>query len=200
MGKTPKGYGTAEGKREAKQKYDQPKKKYTKSANPGGLETPKLSDKPKTRWTGKRLVKKSSADYASMSDELNQIMLSKLADAIPGGKADKKTDKDFDAKQMAMGEKVEMEHTNDRAKAREIARDHLEEFGDYYTRLNKMEHEAEKAKEKTAEGLGGRGRGAPGPGSGCSQPGRRLGQKGKVPRKRRFRLMMEHEAEKAKGE
>jgi hypothetical protein len=182
MGKTPKGYGTAKGKREAKAKYDQPKKEYTKGANPGNLETPKLSDKPTTRWTGSKLVKKSAVpslgwtygmgpklvrEAASGAKEAVKSKLKKTVgsvkkvtglekkgallklgkDQIPGGKADKKTDTDFDPKQMAMGEKIEMEHTNDRAKAREIARDHLEEFGDYYTRLEKMEQQAEKAKE-----------------------------------------------------
>ena len=34
-GKTPKGYGTAEGKKEAKKKYDEPKKEYTQTADPG---------------------------------------------------------------------------------------------------------------------------------------------------------------------
>jgi len=57
-----------------------------------------------------------------------------------GGKADNKTDKDYDAKQIAMGEKIEKEHTNSAAKAREIARDHLEEFPNYYSALNKMEN------------------------------------------------------------
>jgi len=71
-------------------------------------------------------------------------------DMIPGGKADKMTDSDFPKKQMEMGQKVEMEHTDDSQKAREIARDHLEEFDDYYTRLDKMEEEAKKAKEKKA--------------------------------------------------
>lgn len=36
-GKTPKGYGTAAGKREAKQKYDAPKKSYKKTADPGHI-------------------------------------------------------------------------------------------------------------------------------------------------------------------
>lgn len=79
-------------------------------------------------------------------------VLRKHADKIPGGKADKKTDADFPKKQMEMGQKIEMEHTDDPAKAREISRDHLEEFDDYYTRLKKMEDEAEKAHEKSAEG------------------------------------------------
>lgn len=248
MGKTPKGYGTAEGKREAKAKYDKPRREYTRSANPGGLETPKLSDKPKTEWTGNHLVKKgmgpvqysveekafrreiapgvyavqglpklpggegegkgppktkkaptehpgvtigksiaskmdaSNPDrprYASLKDfilrrpvgkskescmsssktasamrnELISITMHKLGkEYIQGGKADGKTDADFPEDQLDMGQKVEMEHTNDPAMAREISRDHLEEFKDYYTRLAKMEDEAKKAKgEKTAE-------------------------------------------------
>lgn len=44
MGKTPKGYGTPEGKKKAKQKYDKPKKEYKKTPNPGDLETPKLGE------------------------------------------------------------------------------------------------------------------------------------------------------------
>lgn len=54
----------------------------------------------------------------------------------------------YDPEQLAMGVKVEMEHTDDPAIARRIAMDHLAEFPDYYTRLAKMEHEAEKALEK----------------------------------------------------
>ncbi len=43
LGKSPKGYGTKEGKREARVKYDKPRKEYTKGANPGDLESPKLA-------------------------------------------------------------------------------------------------------------------------------------------------------------
>jgi len=35
-----------------------------------------------------------------------------------------------------------MEHTTDRAVAREVAMDHLTEIPDYYSRLDKMEGEA----------------------------------------------------------
>ena len=42
-------------------------------------------------------------------------------------------------KQLAKGIRVEMEHTQDMALAREIALDHLAEFPDYYTRLAKAE-------------------------------------------------------------
>ena len=55
-----------------------------------------------------------------------------------------------------MGIKVEMEHTNDPIKAKQIALDHLAEFGEwnkdktkfthkkYYTELKKMEKKVEK--------------------------------------------------------
>jgi len=46
-GKTPKGYGTPTGKHEAKQKYDEPKKSYEHTADPGKVGTvqEKLQDK-----------------------------------------------------------------------------------------------------------------------------------------------------------
>lgn len=63
-------------------------------------------------------------------------------DVLPGGLGDDRPDSDFDPKQLKMGIKVELEHTGDRALAKEIAKDHLTEMPDYYTRLAKMEHEA----------------------------------------------------------
>jgi hypothetical protein len=41
--------------------------------------------------------------------------------------------------QLTKGIKVEHEHTGDTAMAREIALDHLDEFPDYYDRLEKAE-------------------------------------------------------------
>lgn len=41
--------------------------------------------------------------------------------------------------QLSKGIKVELEHTSDIAMAREIALDHLNEFPDYYDRLEKAE-------------------------------------------------------------
>ena len=75
-------------------------------------------------------------------------------DAIKGGKADKlslqqiadkfKVPIDKLKKQIEMGIKVEMEHTDDKEKATEIATDHISEFPDYYDRLSKMEKKASK--------------------------------------------------------
>ncbi len=51
-------------------------------------------------------------------------------------------------KQMEMGVKVEMEHTNDKDIAMEIAHDHLFEFPDYYTALEEMEERLKKKWKK----------------------------------------------------
>lgn len=69
------------------------------------------------------------------------------------GLADKKkiTEQDVDAKQLAMGVKVEMEHTQDAKVAKQIALDHLAEIPDYYTRLKEMEDEAEKSLRKNGD-------------------------------------------------
>ena len=49
---------------------------------------------------------------------------------------------EYDSHQLAMGIKVEMEHTNNKIISEKIAKDHLAEISDYYTRLDKMEKEA----------------------------------------------------------
>jgi len=66
-----------------------------------------------------------------------------LGSVLGTGKAKEKkiTEKDVDSKELAMGIKVEMEHTKNKAIAKRIALDHLAELKDYYTRLKKMEGE-----------------------------------------------------------
>lgn len=65
---------------------------------------------------------------------------------LPGGLADKKKPSDFDSKQLEVGVKVELEHTNDKQLSKDIAMDHLEEFPAYYTELDKMEKKLEEKK------------------------------------------------------
>lgn len=66
-----------------------------------------------------------------------------LGDLIKGvGKHIDISDKEYDPKQLAMGIKIEHEHTDNDALAKEIAKDHLSEISDYYTRLVNMEKEA----------------------------------------------------------
>ena len=61
-----------------------------------------------------------------------------VKDLIPGGLADK-SKKKFNKQQLEMGAKVEMEHTNNPALAKEIAKDHLTEDPKYYNKLKKIE-------------------------------------------------------------
>lgn len=60
-------------------------------------------------------------------------------DQIKGGKADKKKPEDFDQDSLEEGIKVELEHTDDKTIAREIAMDHLTEDKEYYKNLKKVE-------------------------------------------------------------
>lgn len=93
----------------------------------------------------------------------DQIVEAEKKDLLPGGLADNKTLKDIAKKhgvsydkikkEFDIGIEIEMEHTNDRKKAREITLDHLEEIKDYYTRLVDMEDEAEDSSKKMEEGI-----------------------------------------------
>ena len=71
-----------------------------------------------------------------------------IKDSMKGGRADGKPITKYDLNELLMGIKVEQEHTTSKMRAQEITTDHLEEFGDYYTRLMKMEEEAEEEAEK----------------------------------------------------
>lgn len=62
-----------------------------------------------------------------------------IKEHIPGGLSSGKSPKDFDLEQLAAGISVELEHTNDRAVAQEIAMDHLSEDPNYYRKLKKVE-------------------------------------------------------------
>lgn len=60
-------------------------------------------------------------------------------DEIPGGRADNVQPDMFDSEQLRKGIAHELEHTNDKDKAREIAMDHLLEDPLYYDNLEKIE-------------------------------------------------------------
>lgn len=86
-----------------------------------------------------------------------EVKKSDSTEKIKGGVSDNKSlkeiaqkhDVDIDdiLKQLELGIKVEMEHTDDPKVAIEIAKDHLCEFPTYYTELDKMEQSL-KDKEK----------------------------------------------------
>lgn len=70
-----------------------------------------------------------------MASRAQHVVSALLEEQIPGGLASDKPDSDFDPDQLEKGIKVEMEHTNNRTVAKEIAKDHLVEDPHYYTML-----------------------------------------------------------------
>lgn len=95
----------------------------------------------------------------------------KTYNKIKGGKADKLTPQDLARKhhvfigtiekEIELGKKIEMEHTNDENLAIEIAMDHIDEFVDYYSNKRyglkasekKLEKEKEKERKSKNEGI-----------------------------------------------
>ena len=69
----------------------------------------------------------------------------KVEKSLKIDKPDTRPDQDYDPKQLADGIRVEMEHTSDPEIAKEIAKDHLDEFAEYYISLKKMENGLRKA-------------------------------------------------------
>ena len=96
-------------------------------------------------------IKPNSTKYASKPQGPSKGTLSKekpvKEDKLPGGLGDDRSDSDFDAKQLEKGIEVEREHTTDREIAKEIAKDHLTEFPNYYIELEKMENQMKNKNE-----------------------------------------------------
>ena len=105
---------------------------------------------------------KDHRDIHSLAEELGikepalleEMVYEMLQSFWSQGRAmEKGMDSKVDEKQVQMGMKVEMEHTDCECLAYRIALDHLAELPDYYTRLAKMEKEGEKANESVDEAL-----------------------------------------------
>ncbi len=72
------------------------------------------------------------------SKKENKLKFRLIEDKVKGGKADKMSASDFDSDELSKGVKVELEHTDDKTMAKEIAMDHLVEDPHYYTNLEKV--------------------------------------------------------------
>lgn len=115
-------------------------KEVTATGGSSGPYTPKLSlfsdEAPKTQSKGGE-VKETEKIKGGIADNKTIKDIAK--------KHDKKGYYDIDnmisslKKQLNKGIKVEMEHTNNREKAMEIAMDHLYEDPNYYSKLDKVE-------------------------------------------------------------
>lgn len=84
-------------------------------------------------------------DLDLLNDQIRSELIGEGGE-LPGGLAEQKgiTAGDVDPVELRKGIEIEMEHTRDKHIAREIALDHLAEIPDYYSRLVKMEEEAER--------------------------------------------------------
>lgn len=79
--------------------------------------------------------------------------LQKLSDILPGGAADDMPDKKFDKKKLMHAQKHELEHTTNKAIAKEVAKDHMLEDENYYQKLQKIEKKEACFKLSNALGL-----------------------------------------------
>jgi hypothetical protein len=92
-------------------------------------------------------------EYKHESSSLYKL-LEEIDKTVRGGLSDSHTPESIAKKhsisvkeieaQIKIGKEIEMEHTNNPEEARRVAMDHLVELPDYYTRLVKMEKDAEK--------------------------------------------------------
>lgn len=67
--------------------------------------------------------------------------------AIKGLLKPARPDSAYDKRQLAVGIKVELEHTRSKATAKRITKHHLDEHPKYYVELKKMEDKLEKQKK-----------------------------------------------------
>lgn len=84
--------------------------------------------------------KRPSGGYEAKQSGRKPIWKSLVID-----KKDTRPDQDYDPYWLSQGISVEMEHTDDPEIAKEIAKDHLDEFDMYYQSLKKMENGLRKA-------------------------------------------------------
>jgi len=104
-------------------------------------------------WDAIRVFDKWCQSYTGKNE--SKVEEAERKDHIPGGQGDKKVASDFNAEQVKIGTKIEMEHTDDPVIAGEIVLDHLKEDPEYYTKLVRMEAGAcdtPKKESKVAEG------------------------------------------------
>ena len=105
-----------------------------------------------------RSYRLQKCDY-KLNEEIKRYLQMIKEDLLPGGVGDDKTAQGLAMKhslfigtienEIKVGIKIEMEHTNNKKKAKEIAIDHITEFGDYYTSEKGLVNMEKKLKKET---------------------------------------------------
>ena len=120
---------------EAGETKSEPDAKLTVAVTRFLQDNPNPEDQVLHAWAEKR-----GYNVHEVEDQIYRLATS-YTKFVGGGRSNqtKFSEADADPRELAMGIKVELEHTPDRATARRIALDHLAEMPDYYSRLKRME-------------------------------------------------------------
>lgn len=108
----------------------------------------KAKVKRRTKRASSNRKRMRSMKKRSFIREANEATKKVIDHLKKHGEGANQPDDKYDPKELAKGIKVEYEHTPNREAAKEIAKDHLEEIPDYYTRLAKMEKRAKEEMEE----------------------------------------------------
>lgn len=101
------------------------------------VENPRPSDEEIHQW---------AEDNGYTPEEVEEYLYALIATVAKKlSKSVDEADDKYDAAQLERGIEVEKEHTDNEDIAKMIAKDHLNELSDYYTRLTKMEKEGKSA-------------------------------------------------------
>lgn len=130
------------GEGDLEEKWSEKYKKSIDCSNPKGFSQRAHCQGKKKKMTENEMIKGGLADDQSLHDLAIKHSYDDSRDTTSKG-AIKKMYTHLKS-QLEMGIKVELEHTNDEKKAKEIAMDHLSEDPNYYSKLKKIE-----AKEMT---------------------------------------------------
>ena len=88
-----------------------------------------------------KLVHQFAEELGVDAHQLEEEVYGILSDFFASGEYHKNPRVKIDPEQLKLGIKSEMEHTDCPLIAQRIAKDHLAEMSDYYTRLSRMEAE-----------------------------------------------------------
>jgi hypothetical protein len=119
----------------------------------------KVSRAAKSNKMGKQVAKNFKRELSNTSPKVTGIKVE--SEEIEGGEAEKMSVQDLAKKhgvkssdiekELEVGTKIELEHTDSKKMAKEIAMDHISEFPDYYTNKKYGVKASEKGLEKIHE-------------------------------------------------
>jgi hypothetical protein len=104
----------------------------------------KVETDPKNPFDGRLKKNKPIVEVKEKELETPKLHTHKVKIAIErlkGGLGDNKKDESFSSSELRKGTSHELEHTKNKEQAKEIAKDHLSEVKDYYSKLEKADIE-----------------------------------------------------------